>query len=311
MLQGGLFFELLSLIHWPKCRRPTSVSSFVLCPLTQVIRAAWSSWHAESPISVPSSSDHHSRHHQRQPPHNVAHVSSTPPHVGVSNYRPFPDAAASYSANIPWKTTFRNEAHEARDLSDEVATTGGNLLAGGSFIASYKDPTTASQSWNERENWFLDNAQSSPPFSHFPAHSLLPSLITRQVRAMRSLNLGLLGDKLSPHQSLLCLNTVTNQLISTAGHRFSTDSHHGSDTRGLQSSKTGRKDDDNRAVTKEPSSEPMVARDSSGAGRQEKQDGREQSWIDRLLPPPARPFAYLARLDKPTGTWLLAWPCFW
>ncbi|CAI5980732.1 unnamed protein product [Closterium sp. NIES-65] len=24
-----------------------------------------------------------------------------------------------------------------------------------------------------------------------------------------------------------------------------------------------------------------------------------------------QPFAHLARLDKPTGTWLLAWPCFW
>ncbi|XAR67871.1 4-hydroxybenzoate polyprenyltransferase [Bertholletia excelsa] len=35
------------------------------------------------------------------------------------------------------------------------------------------------------------------------------------------------------------------------------------------------------------------------------------SWIDMYLPEPARPYARLARLDKPIGTWLLAWPCFW
>jgi 4-hydroxybenzoate polyprenyltransferase len=30
-----------------------------------------------------------------------------------------------------------------------------------------------------------------------------------------------------------------------------------------------------------------------------------------LLPPPARPFALLARLDRPIGWWLLYWPCAW
>ncbi|XP_057976553.1 4-hydroxybenzoate polyprenyltransferase, mitochondrial isoform X2 [Malania oleifera] len=35
------------------------------------------------------------------------------------------------------------------------------------------------------------------------------------------------------------------------------------------------------------------------------------SWIDLHLPELARPYARLARLDKPIGTWLLAWPCMW
>ncbi|KAM0854868.1 hypothetical protein ACQ4PT_050152 [Festuca glaucescens] len=35
------------------------------------------------------------------------------------------------------------------------------------------------------------------------------------------------------------------------------------------------------------------------------------SWVERLLPEAARPYAILARLDKPIGTWLLAWPCMW
>lgn len=35
------------------------------------------------------------------------------------------------------------------------------------------------------------------------------------------------------------------------------------------------------------------------------------SWIDMYLPKKARPYAHLARLDKPIGTWLLAWPCMW
>ncbi|KAK6936421.1 UbiA prenyltransferase family [Dillenia turbinata] len=35
------------------------------------------------------------------------------------------------------------------------------------------------------------------------------------------------------------------------------------------------------------------------------------SWIDLYLPEQVRPYAKLARLDKPIGTWLLAWPCMW
>lgn len=34
------------------------------------------------------------------------------------------------------------------------------------------------------------------------------------------------------------------------------------------------------------------------------------SWVESL-PPSWRPYAHLSRLDKPIGTWLLAWPCFW
>ncbi|CAN4088271.1 unnamed protein product [Withania somnifera] len=35
------------------------------------------------------------------------------------------------------------------------------------------------------------------------------------------------------------------------------------------------------------------------------------SWVDTYLPQRIRPYAHLARLDKPIGTWLLAWPCMW
>jgi len=35
------------------------------------------------------------------------------------------------------------------------------------------------------------------------------------------------------------------------------------------------------------------------------------SWIDRLLPAAMRPYARLMRLDRPIGTWLLLFPCWW
>jgi 4-hydroxybenzoate polyprenyltransferase len=35
------------------------------------------------------------------------------------------------------------------------------------------------------------------------------------------------------------------------------------------------------------------------------------NWVDRLLPAPARPYARLMRLDRPIGTWLLLFPCWW
>ena len=34
-------------------------------------------------------------------------------------------------------------------------------------------------------------------------------------------------------------------------------------------------------------------------------------WIDRVLPPFCRPYARLARVDRPIGTWLLLLPCWW
>jgi 4-hydroxybenzoate polyprenyltransferase len=37
----------------------------------------------------------------------------------------------------------------------------------------------------------------------------------------------------------------------------------------------------------------------------------EYHGLTRLLPKAARPFALLARFDRPIGWWLLFWPCFW
>ncbi len=33
--------------------------------------------------------------------------------------------------------------------------------------------------------------------------------------------------------------------------------------------------------------------------------------VERAMPPFARPFVALARLDQPVGVWLLLWPCLW
>lgn len=35
------------------------------------------------------------------------------------------------------------------------------------------------------------------------------------------------------------------------------------------------------------------------------------TWVDNYLPEKAQPYARLARIDKPIGTWLLLWPCAW
>lgn len=47
--------------------------------------------------------------------------------------------------------------------------------------------------------------------------------------------------------------------------------------------------------------EPKYSNDKEG----------DRSWIDVYFSEKARPYARLARLDKPIGTWLLAWPCMW
>lgn len=40
-------------------------------------------------------------------------------------------------------------------------------------------------------------------------------------------------------------------------------------------------------------------------------DIRQGDWVDRLLPGGWRPYARLARIDRPIGTWLLYLPCLW
>ncbi len=40
-------------------------------------------------------------------------------------------------------------------------------------------------------------------------------------------------------------------------------------------------------------------------------DATADNWFDRVAPPLARPFGRLARFDRPTGAWLLLFPCWW
>jgi len=40
-------------------------------------------------------------------------------------------------------------------------------------------------------------------------------------------------------------------------------------------------------------------------------DAVRGNWVDRLAPPPTRPFLRLSRADRPIGTWLLLLPCWW
>ena len=40
-------------------------------------------------------------------------------------------------------------------------------------------------------------------------------------------------------------------------------------------------------------------------------DAVSGSWVDTLAPLATRPYLRLARMDRPIGTWLLLWPCWW
>ncbi|MEO1104135.1 MAG: hypothetical protein AAFW98_10470, partial [Pseudomonadota bacterium] len=40
-------------------------------------------------------------------------------------------------------------------------------------------------------------------------------------------------------------------------------------------------------------------------------DAPPGNWVDTYLPARLRPFARLARWDRPIGWWLLLWPCWW
>ena len=40
-------------------------------------------------------------------------------------------------------------------------------------------------------------------------------------------------------------------------------------------------------------------------------DAKSNNWVDRFAPNFAKPYLRLARADRPIGTWLLLWPCWW
>lgn len=56
----------------------------------------------------------------------------------------------------------------------------------------------------------------------------------------------------------------------------------------------------------EDSNKPEISGDDAGNAS----DIVRQAWMLRILPAPARPYARLARLDRPIGTWLLLLPCW-
>lgn len=52
-------------------------------------------------------------------------------------------------------------------------------------------------------------------------------------------------------------------------------------------------------------------KNQSGNENKVRLSGANISWVDLYLPMQVQPYARLARLDKPIGTWLLLWPCMW
>jgi 4-hydroxybenzoate polyprenyltransferase len=40
-------------------------------------------------------------------------------------------------------------------------------------------------------------------------------------------------------------------------------------------------------------------------------DAPRGNWVDTWAPAPARPYLRMIRADRPIGTWLLLWPCWW
>jgi 4-hydroxybenzoate polyprenyltransferase len=54
-----------------------------------------------------------------------------------------------------------------------------------------------------------------------------------------------------------------------------------------------------------------VPADPRCTGAADPSDIRAGDWVERRLPAPLRPYARLARLDRPIGTWLLLFPGWW
>ncbi len=71
----------------------------------------------------------------------------------------------------------------------------------------------------------------------------------------------------------------------------------------------GRLQSDSKAIKSFVMSEPR-APDNINAVDAPVADSRG-NWVDSLAPAWTRPYLRLGRLDRPIGTWLLLWPCWW
>lgn len=63
------------------------------------------------------------------------------------------------------------------------------------------------------------------------------------------------------------------------------------------------------STTPTPSSKQQKDREENSV--KEALDPPMVTWVDTMLPTPMQPYARLARMDRPIGTWLLLWPCWW
>ena len=99
--------------------------------------------------------------------------------------------------------------------------------------------------------------------------------------------------KASP--TVLSNDTINNIMINTNINTI----------RSFGNQATSEKEDDN---SKNKNSDTGTKKDIPGSATS---DPPVLTWIDEYLPEPAKPYARLARIDKPIGTWLLIWPCFW
>ncbi|KAI2508869.1 UbiA prenyltransferase family [Fragilaria crotonensis] len=59
------------------------------------------------------------------------------------------------------------------------------------------------------------------------------------------------------------------------------------------------------------STTPPTSRDNEKQPSSSHLDPPIATWVDRILPSSFLPYARLARIDRPIGTWLLLWPCWW
>src|SRR5215471_20413908 len=57
--------------------------------------------------------------------------------------------------------------------------------------------------------------------------------------------------------------------------------------------------------------EPVRQLDGQPTSGPDPSDIRRGDWVERFLPTGVRPYARLARLDRPIGTWLLLFPGWW
>ncbi len=121
----------------------------------------------------------------------------------------------------------------------------------------------------------------------------------------------LITGRIRQRQRVMSISSIRSPYFVDIRAHGSSSSRGNNQGRSESSSASAIVGNDNTNVNSSATKTTMDTSSETGAVKATTSDPSMVTWVDDYLPPSIRPYAHLSRMDKPIGTWLLLWPCYW